>query len=146
MAAGVDARDGLLGMEVRRAFDHDGIGLRIQEPLVAGQAREAVGGIDFELLSQTVGAVAEVVRGGHDFVAAMLHKQVRDPLAAAATADDPQLDLAVGLRAEDQFRFDQREPGGGSAGQEPAAIQGGAGLLGVRWSKDASSSNLLGSR
>ena len=53
--------------------------------------------------------VLEVVRHGDEVVAAVLLEQVGDPLAAAAAADQADINLRVGLRAAHQFRFQDGE-------------------------------------
>jgi len=89
-----------------------------------------VRGVDVKPPAQVIGAVRKVVGGGDDFIAAVIHEQFPDPFAAPATADHAELDFGVGLRAEHQFRLDERDAGGGRAGQKTAAIQRGAGPQG----------------
>ena len=92
----------LLRMEVGRAFDGHRLDLRLQQPLIAGQARESLGRRDIELLPGAIGLRREIIGQRGEVVTAVLEEQIGDPLAAPAAANQPQVDLAAGLRAARQ--------------------------------------------
>ena len=61
--------------------------------LIARQPAEAARLGDAELVAGRLGDFGEVVGHGVEFVAAVLHERRHQPVAAAAAADQPQLDL-----------------------------------------------------
>ena len=88
-------------MKPRHVDHHHGLDAAVQQPLIAGQAGEAAGFVDAQLLTGLLGLVVEVVGDGMNHVAAVLLKQIGQPRPASAAADQPQLDLAgelLGLR------------------------------------------------
>ena len=101
VAAGIDSGDGVLGMEVRRGFDHDRIRPSVQQPLVARQAAEGLALGHAERLGRGLGPIGKVVGRGHELVSAMLLEQVGDPPAPPAAADQAERDFGVGFRGRD---------------------------------------------
>ena len=124
--AGINRGGGLLGMEIGRALDDDGVELLFQELAVARKAGVAVGGGDLKLLARSVGVVREVVRHRNEVVTAVLLEEVGDPFAAVAAADEADVDLRVGLGpAEQGGLYDRKgQYRGAGAGDETAAGDG----------------------
>src|SRR5215207_5711987 len=93
MQSGVDRRAHLLGEEVRKILEGDGLDVALDQALVAGQAGEPSRRIDAKRSALLLGDLREVIRDRVHVVAAVPAEQARDPSAAAAEADDPELQL-----------------------------------------------------
>src|SRR5215217_1665625 len=94
MQSRVDGRSHLLGEEVRKILEGDGLDAALDQTLVAGQAGEPSRRIDAERSALLVGHLREVIRDGMHVIAAVTAEQVRYPSAAAAEAHDAELHLA----------------------------------------------------
>jgi len=84
-------------MEVGRGLDAHGVQLLLQHALVARQSGITSFGLHIQLVAEGVDAILEVVRGAHDVVAAMFLEQTRNPRAAAAAANEADIDFFIGL-------------------------------------------------
>src|SRR5215207_10869982 len=93
MQSGVDRRTHLLGEEVRKILESNRLDAALDQTLVAGQAGEPSRRIDAKRTALLLGHLREVIRDGVHVVAAVPAKQARDPSAAAAEADNPELHL-----------------------------------------------------
>src|SRR5215210_8147288 len=91
MQSRVDGRSHLLGEEVRKILEGNGLDAALDQTLVAGQTGEPSRRIDAKRSALLLGHVREVIRDRVHVVAAMPAKQLRDPSAPAAEADDPEL-------------------------------------------------------
>src|SRR4051812_30833923 len=91
MQSGIDGGAHLLGEEVRKILEGNGLDAALDQTLVAGQAGEPSRRIDAERTALLLGDLREVIRDRVHVVAAMPAEQVRYPSAPAAEADDPEL-------------------------------------------------------
>ena len=125
---------GLDRMEERRALDRHRVELLLEQPAIGGQSREAPRRRNAELVARGLDPIREVVGQRDDVVAAVLLKQVGDPAAAPAAADDAEIHL--GTCALGHLRSNDRERKGGRAGlgEEVAAREPGrTRLAAVGW-------------
>ena len=90
MQSGVDRCAHLLGEEVRKILEGNGLDAALDQTLVAGQAGEPSRRIDAKLSALLLSHLREVIRDRVHVVAAMSAEQARNPSAPAAEADDPE--------------------------------------------------------
>ena len=93
MLARLNTRGGVFGMEVRRRLDDHRVELLLQQLAIGGEPGVAVGGWHVELRPRLIRVVREIIRHRHEIVAPVLQEQVGNPLPAAPTANQPDIDL-----------------------------------------------------
>ena len=75
MLAGLEHRDGLFRMKIRRAFDGHRIQLEADAALVAVEAGEPRGGVHLEFVAELLHAIGEIVVEGDDLGVRVLLEQ-----------------------------------------------------------------------
>ena len=94
VAAGVDRRGGLLGIEVGDVFENQRLDTAVERPLVARETAESFSRRDTQLVAHRLDGLLEVVDRGHDLVSRVLFEQTGDPASPAAQPHDPDAKLA----------------------------------------------------
>ena len=117
--AGFHRGRGLLGVEVGGRFDDHGVDIIFDDFTVARQSRVSPGRFDPHPTANGVDAILEVIADGREPVPPVGEEQVGEPPPAPSTADEPQGDLRVGVRAANGGRSDDSDRGRGG-GEEGA--------------------------